>query len=76
MHINFFHSSLFLKFPCTYFGGLNHHLQGVVEIKMHRLLVITYMVIFIYVEYEWSDIVHFLQYCKISYYNRIKMLLK
>jgi hypothetical protein len=32
MHINFIHSSLFLKFPYTYFGGLNHHLQGVVEI--------------------------------------------
>jgi hypothetical protein len=23
MHINFFHNSLFLKFPYTYFGGLN-----------------------------------------------------
>jgi hypothetical protein len=32
MHINFIHNSLFLKFPYTYFGGLNHHLQGVVEI--------------------------------------------
>jgi hypothetical protein len=32
MHINFIHNSLFLKFPYTYFGGLNHHLQGVAEI--------------------------------------------
>ena len=31
-HINFMHNSLFLKFPYTYFGGLNHHLQGVAEI--------------------------------------------
>jgi hypothetical protein len=36
MHINFFHNSLFLKFPYTYFSGLNHHLQGVVKIIMHR----------------------------------------
>jgi hypothetical protein len=36
MQINFFHNSLFLKFTYTYFGGLNHHLQGVVEIIMHR----------------------------------------
>jgi hypothetical protein len=36
MHINFFHNSLLLKFPYTYFGGLNHHLQGVVKIIMHR----------------------------------------
>jgi hypothetical protein len=36
LHINFFHNSLLLKFPCTYFGDLNHHLQGVVEIIMHR----------------------------------------
>jgi hypothetical protein len=35
MHINFIHNSLFLKFPYTYFGGLNHHLQGVVEIILH-----------------------------------------
>jgi hypothetical protein len=35
-HINFFHNSLFLKFPYTYLGGLNHQLQGVVEIIMHR----------------------------------------
>jgi hypothetical protein len=57
MHINFFHSSLFLKFPYTYFGGLNHHLQGVVEIKMHRLIVITYMVIFVYSYiYEYNHI--------------------
>jgi hypothetical protein len=35
MHINFFHNSLFLKFPYTYFSDLNHHLQGVVEIIMH-----------------------------------------
>jgi hypothetical protein len=27
------------------------------------------MVILVYVEYEWSDIVHFVQYCKISYYK-------
>jgi hypothetical protein len=39
-----------------YFGGLNHHLQGVVEINMHRLIVITYVVTFIYVEYEWASI--------------------
>jgi hypothetical protein len=44
-----FLNSLFLKYPYTYFGGLNHHLQGVVEIKMHRLIVITYVVTFIYV---------------------------
>jgi hypothetical protein len=60
-----FHNSLFLKFPYTYFGGLNHHLQGVVEINMHRLIVITYMVIFIYVEYEWAGIAHFVQYVKL-----------
>jgi hypothetical protein len=36
MHINFIHNSLLLKFPYTYFGGLNHHLQGVVEIILHR----------------------------------------
>jgi hypothetical protein len=36
MHINFIHNSLFLEFPYTYFGGLNRHLQGVVEINMHR----------------------------------------
>jgi hypothetical protein len=44
---------------------LNHHLQGVVEIKMHRLIVITYMVTFIYVEYEWASIAHFVQYVKL-----------
>jgi hypothetical protein len=44
-----FHNSLFLKYPYTYFSGLNHHLQGVMEIKMHKLIVITYMVTFIYV---------------------------
>jgi hypothetical protein len=48
-----------------YFGGLNHHLQGVMEIKMHRLIVITYMVTFIYVEYEWASIAHFVQYVKL-----------
>jgi hypothetical protein len=58
-------NSLFLKYPYTYFGGINHHLQGVVEIKMHRLIVITYMVTFIYVEYEWASIAHFLQYVKL-----------
>jgi hypothetical protein len=31
---------------------------------MHRLTVITYMVIFIYVECEWADNVHFVQYVK------------
>jgi hypothetical protein len=36
MHINFFHNSLFLNFHYTYFGGLNHHLQGVVKIILHR----------------------------------------
>jgi hypothetical protein len=66
MHINFVHNSLFLKFPYTYFGGLNHHLQGVVDIIMHRLTVITYVVTFIYVEYEWASIAHFVQYCKIT----------
>jgi hypothetical protein len=64
-----FHNSLFLKFPYTYFGCLNHHFQGVIEINMHRLIVITYMVIFIYVEYEWASIVHLVQYCKINYYK-------
>jgi hypothetical protein len=58
-------NSLFLKYPYTYFGGLNHQLQGVVEIKMHRLTVITYMVTFIYVEYEWASIAHFVQYVKL-----------
>jgi hypothetical protein len=58
-------NSLFLKYPYTYFGGLNHHLQGVVEINMHRLIVITYMVTFIYVEYEWAGIAHFVQYVKL-----------
>jgi hypothetical protein len=32
MHINFIHKSLFLKFTYMYLGGLNHHLQGVLEI--------------------------------------------
>jgi hypothetical protein len=58
-------NSLFLKYTYTYFGGLNHHLQGVVEIKIHRLIVITYMVIFIYVEYVWASIAHFVQIRKI-----------
>jgi hypothetical protein len=58
-------NSLFLKYPYTYFGGLNHHLQGVVEFKMHRLIVITYMVTFIYVEYEWASIAHLVQYVKL-----------
>jgi hypothetical protein len=57
-----FLNSLFLKYPYTYFGGLNHHFQGVVEIKMHRLIVITYMVTFIIVEYEWASTAHFVQY--------------
>jgi hypothetical protein len=34
-----FHNSLFLKFPYTYFGGLNRHLQGDVEINMHNFTV-------------------------------------
>jgi hypothetical protein len=37
MYINFIHNSLFLKFPYTYFGGLNHHLQGVVERGILRI---------------------------------------
>jgi hypothetical protein len=60
-----FLNSLFLKYPYTYFGGLNHRLQGVVEINMHRLIVITYMVTFRYVEYEWASIAHFVQYVKL-----------
>jgi hypothetical protein len=32
---------------------------------MHRLIVITYMVTFIYVEYEWASIAHFVQYIKL-----------
>jgi hypothetical protein len=39
MHITFFHNSLFLKFPYTYFGGLNHHLQGVVKMGNIRPLI-------------------------------------
>jgi uncharacterized membrane protein YkgB len=65
----FFLNSLFLKYSYTYFGGLNHHLEGVVEIKLHRLIVITYMVIFIYVEYEWASIAHFVQYVKLCKIN-------
>jgi hypothetical protein len=48
-----------------YFGGLNHHLQGVVDIIMHRLTVIRYMVTFIDVEYEWASIAHLVQYVKL-----------
>jgi hypothetical protein len=32
---------------------------------MHRLIVIAYMVTFIYVEYEWASIAHFVQYVKL-----------
>jgi hypothetical protein len=74
-HINFIHNSLFSKFLYTYFGGLNHIFRGSQRLFSIDLTVITYVVIYIYVEYEWSDIVHFLQYCKISYYKGSKMLL-
>jgi hypothetical protein len=60
-----FFNRLFLKYPYTYFDGLNHRLEGVVEIKMRRLIVITFMVTFIYVEYEWASIAHFVQYVKL-----------
>jgi hypothetical protein len=56
-----FHNSLFLKFPYTYFGGLNRHLQGVIEIHMHRPYSYYIYGYIIYVEYEWADIVHFVQ---------------
>jgi hypothetical protein len=46
--------------------GLSRPVMGLLYLY---LKVITYVVIYIYVEYEWAGIVHLVQYCKISYYK-------